>query len=69
MKNAKLVTRSWSELPVLLTVGECAVVLRCDYESARKLVQAKKIPASKICGKWKIEKEKLQSFIERGEAV
>lgn len=60
--------RDWDELPILLTIDECAAVLSCTYESVRLLVKSGKIPGVKIGKGWRVEKSALRKMFEEGAA-
>lgn len=65
-KNDKKVIyyRNWDELPILLTMGQCAVLLNVSYECATKWAKSGKIPAKKISDKWRVEKHQLKAMFE-----
>lgn len=54
--------RNWEELPVVLTLGQCAVILNVTYELANKWAKEGKLPAIKFGKEWRIEKEKLRAM-------
>lgn len=56
-----------TELPDVLTVKEIAAYLRADYQVIRSLILMGRIPAFKVGKQWRISKESLSGYINRGE--
>lgn len=68
MRKKLTYIRDWSELPVLMTIEQCAAVLNCTYENARLLVKSGELPARKIGKSWRVEKSALKKMFEGGAA-
>lgn len=66
-KKKVLYYRDWDELPVLLRLEECAVILDTSYETVRKWATSGKIPAVKIADIWRVDKRKLQALFENNQ--
>lgn len=61
----KIYYRDWDELPLLLTLEQCAVVLNMSYERVRRWAQTGVLPATKIESTWRVSKFKLRDFFEK----
>lgn len=57
--------RDWDELPVLLTLEQCAVVLNMSYERVRRWAQTGILPATKIESTWRVSKKRLKEFFDQ----
>lgn len=68
MRKKLTYIRDWSELPVLMTLEQCAAVLNCTYENVRLLVKHGELPARKIGKSWRVNKEALKKMFEGGAA-
>lgn len=47
-----------------LTVPEVADILRCRYESARRLMSSGAIPSTKVAGKWTTTAEYVDGYLD-----
>lgn len=47
------------QAPALMDTNEASLLLNCTPETVKRYCQQKKIPAIKICGQWRIPKDKL----------
>jgi excisionase family DNA binding protein len=52
----------WEDLPSSLTVAEVAVVLRLDPDTVYKSIAAGGIPAKRLLGQWRIQRDELISW-------
>ena len=50
---------AWGDLPSSLTVAEVAVVLRLDPDTVYKSIAAGGIPAKRLLGQWRIQRDQL----------
>ena len=58
--------RDWDEMPVLLTIDQCAVILQVAYQTAFRWVASGALPATKIGSKnWFVAKKDLKELFER----
>lgn len=57
--------RDWDELPLLLTLEQCAVILNMSYEMTRRWARTGVLPAVKIESTWRVSKDKLRDFFEK----
>ena len=58
--------RDWDEMPVLLTIDQCAVILQVAYQTAFRWVANGALPATKIGNKnWFVAKKDLKELFER----
>lgn len=61
---SKRMIRNWEELPLTLSLGQCAVVLGVCYDTLNKYVLSGEFPiAKKICGKYCVEKQALIDYL------
>lgn len=51
-------------MPSRLTVPEVADVLRCKYESARRLMASGAIPSTKVAGRWTTTNEHIDAYLD-----
>lgn len=51
--------RNWELMPVVLTVSECAAVLRVSDDTVLRKIKSGELEATKIMGHWRIAKEHL----------
>ncbi len=57
--------RDWDEMPAVLDLADCAVILKITYETAQKWAKKGKLPATKIGGtEWRVEKTALRKMFE-----
>ena len=52
--------RNWETMPVVLTVAECAAVLRVSNDTVLRKIKCGELEATKIMGHWRIAKEHLK---------
>ena len=56
--------KDWDELPIVLTLSDCAVVLNKTYHTVQKWAKAGKLPAKQIGdGEWIITKKNLRQYV------
>lgn len=58
-----------SDTQDILTVEETAAILRCDYETALRLLRAGKLPGVKVGHQWRISRQRLMHYVETGEGL
>lgn len=57
----------WSDVPILMTLDEAALLLDISRPTAKRLAQAGKIPAFKASAhSWRVDKDKLLEWMENG---
>lgn len=58
--------KSWDELPVVLTLADCAIVLQMRHDTLRKWAKAGKFPAEQVgeSSEWRIDKEVFRDFVQ-----
>lgn len=56
----------WEDLPLTLSLADMCVILNESRETVRKMCATDEIPAIKIGGKWKCERDLFKSWL-RGE--
>ena len=59
--------RDWDELPLLLTLGQCAILFNKSYETIRTWVRKGVLPATQLGGEYRVAKADVQAMFERGE--
>lgn len=64
-KTKQIYYRDWDELPVVLNMSQCAVILDITYETARKWAKNGTLPGVKIGDIWCVEKVQLKQMFER----
>ena len=57
--------RDWDELPLLLTLGQCAVLFNRNYETIRLWVKKGILPATKFDRDYMVAKADVQALFER----
>lgn len=62
MASAKYIT-NWSQVKLVLNLNEIAYVLGVTLVTARKLCRDGEIPAVKLGGEWRIEKNRLIDYL------
>lgn len=55
----------WEDLALVLSLADMCVILNESRETVRKGCANNKIPAIKVCGKWKCERDLFRSWIRR----
>jgi excisionase family DNA binding protein len=53
---------AWEDLPSTLTVGEVALILRLDRDTVYKSIAAGGIPAKRLLGQWRIQRDHLRRW-------
>lgn len=61
----KIYYRDWDEIPIILTVAQCALVMQVSERTITDWAIAGKLKASKIGGYWRITKDDLKMLFER----
>lgn len=65
----KVYYRDWDEMPVILTIAQCAMVLQVAERTVTDWAISGKLPAHKVGGKnWRVAKEDLKNLFERSTA-
>jgi excisionase family DNA binding protein len=59
--------RDWDELPLLLTLGQCALLFGKSYETIRTWVKKGILPATQFGGEYRVAKADVKAMFERGE--
>ena len=63
--KSKYITK-WEDVPVIIDLTYAAHLLGCSRESVRKLCQSGEIKAFKVCEMWRIRKEAVFEYMEKG---
>ncbi len=66
MAYKKQFYRSWDELPLLLTLGQCAMLFGKSYETMRTWVAEGILPAEKVGREYRVAKAALIAKFEGG---
>ena len=61
--------KNWDELPLIMTIGQVAILLGKSYETIRLWAKAGNIPAVKIGDEWRVEKNALRRFFDSKEGA
>lgn len=69
MARTRQTYTNWNQLPLLLSIGEAAMLLRVSARTAQYYAQNNLIPASMVCGKYVVSRDKLREQIEGGEVA
>lgn len=56
--------RNWEVMPLLLTTGECAAILRVSEDTVLRKIKSGVLKATKIMGHWRISKDYLKELVE-----
>lgn len=59
--------RDWDELPLLLTLGQCALLFGKSYETIRAWVKNGTLPATQLGTEYRVAKADVKAMFERGE--
>lgn len=54
--------REWSELPILLTLGQCAILFDKSYETIRLWVKKGQLPATQIGNEFLVAKTDIMAM-------
>lgn len=58
--------RSWEELPIMLTIGQCALLFNKNYDTIRSWIAKGILPATQFGKEYRIAKEDIKAMVERG---
>lgn len=58
--------RDWDELPLLLTLGQCAMLFGRSYETIRLWVKDGTLPAAKFGSIYMVDKADVRALFDRG---
>ena len=64
MARKQIYYRDWDELPVILTMSQCAIILDITCDTARRWASEGKLPAVKIADEWRAEKTQIRKMFE-----
>ena len=69
MSTKPMYYKNWDEMPAVLDLADCAIILKITYDTARKWAKKGKLPATQIGGtEWRVEKTALKKMFEGGVA-
>lgn len=66
VKKRKDLVYSWDDVPVIVDPPYVALLLGCSRENVRKLCQSGKLKAFKVGDMWRIRREAIIEYIDRG---
>ena len=66
VRKKKDLVYSWEDVPVIVDPPYVALLLGCSRENVRKLCQSGKLKAFKVGDMWRIRREAIIEYIDRG---
>lgn len=66
MACKRQVYRNWDELPLFLTLGQCAILFNVHYDTIRTRVAKGELPAEKFGKSYRVPKEALIAKFKGG---
>lgn len=58
--------RSWDELPVMLTIGQCALLFSKNYDTIRSWIAKGILPATQFGKEYRVAKSTVIRMLEGG---
>lgn len=58
---------NWNQVALFMTCADVAWVLNCSNETARRMCSDGTLPAVKVGGQWRVEKNKFKAWLGVGE--
>ena len=55
---------SWDDVPLLMSLSDACTLLCLTEDTVRKMCKDGSLPAAKLNGSWRIDKEKLRAMFE-----